>query len=469
MTSIPGGNPPKYVVTDFSSPICSWSLPLVARKDGVWYPSGTAIIIGKWFAMTAKHVIDDFIDRFGTTETGPNRFHHHFALQAAQIVENGTSADLWDIDKIWRSTQTDIAFLRLKPRNERSLEFPWKKLSLDLRPLKVGDSIVAFGFPKPRIEIDDTGEISTVTWTVDPRTSTGCVTKIYPEKRDSALLKFPCYQANALFDPSMSGGPVFTKSGHLCGLVCTGFDFPIDENIHVSFFCALWPSMATEIDFDRVGYRKGLRYPVLDLAKDGLIDATGWEKVDIIKFHGTNRTRVQFLNIDIPLLEQKSAQGDTKAQVELAAAYLSGVGTQKDEFRAVELFQKAANAGDADGMNNLGVCFRDGKGIEQDLKKALTFLRAASKKNHAEAMVTLGAMYFKGQGVERDYKEAFSLWQQAASLGSANAAFNLGQCFSAGAGSPKDNNKAAYWLEIALERGHPVARKRLSEIQQKRQ
>jgi TPR repeat protein len=78
-------------------------------------------------------------------------------------------------------------------------------------------------------------------------------------------------------------------------------------------------------------------------------------------------------------------------------------------------------------------------------------------------------MYFKGQGVEKNYKEAFSLWQQAASLGSANGAFNLGQCFSAGAGSPKDKNKAVYWLEIALERRHPLASKRLSEIQQKRQ
>lgn len=104
-----------YSETPFSSPICKWALPLVARTDNEWYPSGSSIVIAERLAVTAKHVIEDFMNKFGTEKIAPNRYHHKFYLQAAQILENGETGVLWNVSKIWRSGLTDVAFLLLEP------------------------------------------------------------------------------------------------------------------------------------------------------------------------------------------------------------------------------------------------------------------------------------------------------------------------------------------------------------------
>jgi len=45
-------------------------LSLVVIKGERSYPSGTASIVGRRLAMTAKHVIDDYLNQFGAAGSG---------------------------------------------------------------------------------------------------------------------------------------------------------------------------------------------------------------------------------------------------------------------------------------------------------------------------------------------------------------------------------------------------------------
>lgn len=78
---------------------------------------------------------------------------------------------------------------------------------IDLRPLDAGAQINAFGYPMPKISTEYKDGKRVTKWMLDPSTSTGFVTEVFYEKRDTAMLKFPCYQTNAQFKHSMSGGP----------------------------------------------------------------------------------------------------------------------------------------------------------------------------------------------------------------------------------------------------------------------
>ena len=281
-----------FVSTPFSSPITKWALPLVARKDGEFFPSGTAILIAERLALTAQHVILDFMEQLGTTEVSPNNFKHHFYLQAAQLIDGGESTVLWNVSKIWRSAHTDVAFLYLEPTVEESLSFNWKKVELDLRPLEVGAEIVAFGYPNPDFSIEKSSGRTIATWNMDPSTTSGQVTQVFHKQRDSVMLSFPCYASDAQTKPSMSGGPVFSSEGRLVGLICSGMKLGAEDGQSLSYFSMLWPAMATPIAIDRTGHQKGITYPILELARDDFISAKGWHQIEIVQNEQTGQPSV---------------------------------------------------------------------------------------------------------------------------------------------------------------------------------
>jgi hypothetical protein len=101
------------------------------------------------------------------------------------------------------------------------------------------------------------------------------VKQIYPMRRDSAMLSFPCYEVNARFDHGMSGGIVVDELGSLCGLIRCSLPAGNPEDYAVNRVKTLWPTLRTLISADRDGhYPKGVTYPMIDLALHGLIGVT---------------------------------------------------------------------------------------------------------------------------------------------------------------------------------------------------
>lgn len=105
----------------------------------------------------------------------------------------------------------------------------------------------------------------------------------------------------------------------------------------------------------------------------------------------------------------KAEEGNLQAQTELAKAYQTGDGVQKDLVEAIKWYRQAAEGGDAQAQVGLGEMYFKGDGIEQDLKIAAQWYRRAAEQGHHHAQGLLGRMYMKGQGVEKDNLEAY-MW-----------------------------------------------------------
>jgi hypothetical protein len=261
----------------------------MAHKNDNYYASGTAIIIGNNLAITAQHVISDFFAYFEGHQLDalPNsEIPGTFYMQVFQILNEGKSGLIWNVTRLWSCNFTDIAVLRLTPFSKDAVNYKWRLPILELIPPSVGDRVSAFGYRNARVSQLQ----GSITWKVDPKTSIGEVKEVHGEKRDICRLPFPCFQTNARYDGAMSGGPVFNDNGHLCGIICSNLPPSSDsqEEDHASYVTSLWPLMGLKIDMDRKGHPTGVKYPILELARDGIIKANSWEKIILIKDNNDN-------------------------------------------------------------------------------------------------------------------------------------------------------------------------------------
>ena len=272
---------PSFKETGLDSPITEFALAIKAHKDDHYYASGSAIIIGKNIAITAQHIITDFFREFegDYLDVAPNsEVAGSFHLQLFQILNNCKSGLIWNVIRMWPSNYTDIDVLRLSPTTKEALDYKWRFPRIDLIPPKVGERVSCFGYRKPNVTVSD----NQIEWRVDARTSIGEVKEVHDQKRDNCRLPFPCFQTNARYDGAMSGGPVFKDSGKLCGILCSNLPPLKDDEEHVSYVTSLWPLMGLKIDIDREGHPKGVKYPMLELARDKFIDAEGWERIILV-------------------------------------------------------------------------------------------------------------------------------------------------------------------------------------------
>jgi len=232
------------------------SLPLLgASEDGnQFWASGTAVVVAPWFAMTARHVVEDYVDRFGGTSipspdgasTIAANITPKFQLLTYLALQGGRGLISLRVGRMWFTQPMDIAFLELIPGSRESpKDHNWKCPVLDLSPPLIGTSISVMGYPNSHIVRKSDLEPSL--WNMQPRTSTGSVLEIHQERRDRVLLPFPSFRTNARFDGGMSGAPVFNSAGNVCGLVCSGMPPMNEEGEHVSYASLLWPAMGIPI------------------------------------------------------------------------------------------------------------------------------------------------------------------------------------------------------------------------------
>lgn len=269
-----------YKSTSLKQVICKYTFPYIAEDGNDYYVMGTAIMITPGLALTARHVVESVFETFTGRKIENSNGEQHYEIPCRQYLTqiiNGEKAFRWNIVMSFLSQFSDIAFLQLfpswsPPPDPKST----KGIRIDLHCPEIGEEIVAFGYPKSIIKKSEREVIIRL----DPRTSTGNIVEKHESGRDK-ILWFPVVRVNAKFDSGMSGGPVFNKKGKLVGLVCRSMSMPIEENDYISYFSLLWPSFATKITLDRENHEHGEEYLVLDLAKEGIIDAIGHENIVI--------------------------------------------------------------------------------------------------------------------------------------------------------------------------------------------
>lgn len=80
---------------------------------------------------------------------------------------------------------------------------------------------------------------------------------------------------------------------------------------------------------------------------------------------------------------------DAAGQVKLGLMYLNGVGVERNEAAAADLFRKAADGGDRDGMFRYAEALETGAGVEKDADKARRYFVEAGRMGHAGARARL--------------------------------------------------------------------------------
>jgi hypothetical protein len=261
---------------------------VVELPEWEMYVVGTATMIGGHLAITARHVLDAVVRKFGARQVPSGVEISAYAVLLYQVLP-GPVYQSWNVLRAW-TCPSDIAILHLGLDRTSTPEakIHGRVPLLRVLPPPTGQKVSAFGYREGKVEVlqgqDGTHHISlTDVGTV----SIGEVGQIFTERRDSSMLTFPCFEVRSRFAPGMSGGMVIDEGGALCGLVCASYDFADPNALPLSYAATLWPMLTAIISGDRGdAYPRGVEYPMIDLALDKIIHVVGLDELDPKFFPG---------------------------------------------------------------------------------------------------------------------------------------------------------------------------------------
>ncbi len=155
---------------------------------------------------------------------------------------------------------------------------------------------------------------------------------------------------------------------------------------------------------------------------------------------------------DLPTLKALCEIGHKKSLWNLALAYLSGVGTTKDEAEGMKWCRKAAEEGVAEAQKFLAV-FLFTK--EKNMAESAKWFHKAADQGDLDAQLSFGKAYLNGYGVQKNEAEGLRLIRAAAEKGYDEAQYELGMHLSARlSGVESEYQEGVKWLRRAAEQGH---------------
>jgi hypothetical protein len=227
-------------------------------------PAATAVVIAPHVALTAKHVILDYAERYGfPVETNAQNAGTN-ALSALMTMADGRTGAMLNVTRVSLCPQSDLALLRLGSPPAPSPFTEWRVPILTLFPPCFGDRVLACGYH------DAQADLQTRKLRRSFSSARGEVLDIFLERRDRVMAPFPCFVANCRADGGMSGGPVFDDAGRLCGVVVA--NMPPDEpgGEHVTTVATLLPLVAMPVDLGRADQPLRMEF-AYGLMRDGTI------------------------------------------------------------------------------------------------------------------------------------------------------------------------------------------------------
>ena len=167
---------------------------------------------------------------------------------------------------------------------------------------------------------------------------------------------------------------------------------------------------------------------------------------------------IQDNNEALTWLAPAAELNDMKAQSLLADMYFFGDRSLiKNLDEAFTWYLKAAEQGETVAQTMLGYMYQYGQGTPLDYKEALKWNSLALDKNSITAAKNLAVMYRNGHGVTKNEEMCFSLNLKAAKSGDVDAQLQVMGSYVHGNGVAISKKDAAYWCNLAREKGSPAA------------
>lgn len=163
-------------------------------------------------------------------------------------------------------------------------------------------------------------------------------------------------------------------------------------------------------------------------------------------------------------LRQAAADGDARAQFEVAAIYTEGRAVAADPAEAARWYERAAAQGFVPAQYRLGNLYEAGTGVEKDLEMARLWYQRAAEAGNRMAMHNLAALYASGQLGEQQFEPAAEWFTKAAARGMTDSQFNLGMLYARGLGVDQDFEQSYKWFSLAARSGDADAGKAREDI-----
>ncbi|WP_118808409.1 tetratricopeptide repeat protein [Haemophilus haemolyticus] len=155
------------------------------------------------------------------------------------------------------------------------------------------------------------------------------------------------------------------------------------------------------------------------------------------------------LNLWLPLAQQ----GNMNAQYNLGLMYENGNGVKQSDFEAVKWYRKAAEQGESSSQFNLGVKYYKGEGVKQDKIQAKKWFGKACDNGETKGCNNYRALNEENSYLTKMNKPSLNELISLAQQGNMNAQYLLGQSYY----RTKNYSSAAYWFQMAVDRGHKRA------------
>ena len=193
------------------------------------------------------------------------------------------------------------------------------------------------------------------------------------------------------------------------------------------------------------------------LAKDG--DAQARFALGVFYEHEENYEEAKFW---YTLAVEKEV---IAAHANLGRMYAEGLGIERDDERAAELFRWAADKGDATSQYNLGRMYQEGAGVTQSETESISWLEQSAAQGFADAQNHLGTIY--NNRSTPDFELAKDWYWLASQQGHAHAQYNLGVLYFNGQGVEVDYQRAYLWILLSSLGGHELAIGALATVEAK--
>ena len=257
-------------------------LVIMGTREGHRWPLGSGVVIGPGFAITSWHVIEEFYKTYHDGEVsfydkrwfnGNPKIIHRPKFNIVAILPRDSESRSHDykfmVEWFHVSEFSDLVLLCLRPdKAYPDYEFRWR--TMQACPPNVGTFVDGLGY-----RCDDQGQ-GIKRFDVKSFGSRGQVTQVSYEGSTHNLHYSPGFYIKTPFVGGMSGGPIYTEDGRLCGLICADWD---KSQGSVAYASAIYPLLASNVELDQgFGVRK---YTVQDLCRTGLLRMRGHNRFQL--------------------------------------------------------------------------------------------------------------------------------------------------------------------------------------------